>query len=528
MGATVIAAGVVAAPSVGAFPNATPRYEPSPVEWTQCTNQDLIDAGAECAKVKVPLDYSNPGGEKIDIAISRVKHTSSSDAYQGVVLGNPGGPGGSGLDMSLIGSRIPSGVGAYYDWIGFDPRGVGDSGPTLSCGPDQGIKYDQPDLVPRSDITEQALKDKASGHADACGKNSGELLKHIKTTDAAEDMESIRLALGVEQINYFGYSYGTYLGPVYSTMFPGKVKRMILDGNVDPQTAWYRSNHDQAKAAGRTLGKFFEWIAKYDRVYHLGATGTEVETRWFGERDRLDRAAAGGRIGSVEWTELFYSAVPGQGEWDRIATAFSGWVNNGQWEALQKLYDETQAPKTSGDVVLEAVLCTDAPYPDDWAQWSADAWKGHAQEPFYAWPSTWGALPCNYWTAGALEKPVQVDGENAPPTLLIHEQFDGATPYEDGLALRKLLTKSSLIGLPGGTTHSNSLSGNTCVDNAIASFFADITTLPTRKPGDQADMECEPASQPVPKALGGPRSGLKMSQRPAGLENTLKAPFRTR
>jgi pimeloyl-ACP methyl ester carboxylesterase len=66
----------------------------------------------------------------------------------------------------------------------------------------------------------------------------------MKTTDSARDMESIRKALGARQINYYGFSYGTYLAQVYSTLFPSRVRRMVLDSNVDPRKVWYQANLD--------------------------------------------------------------------------------------------------------------------------------------------------------------------------------------------------------------------------------------------------------------------------------------------
>ena len=106
------------------------------ITWGPCTSQTLIGAGAECGMLSVPLDYSRPSGEKIQLAVSRVRHTVPDDEYQGIVLVNPGGPGGSGLVYSVLGQFVPDDAGASYDWIGFDPRGVGASVPALSCDPD--------------------------------------------------------------------------------------------------------------------------------------------------------------------------------------------------------------------------------------------------------------------------------------------------------------------------------------------------------------------------------------------------------
>src|SRR5690242_7332602 len=109
----------------------TPGYTPPPISWGTCANATLKARGAECGFVVVPLDYAHPGGTKIKIAVSRVKHKTAN--YQGVMLVNPGGPGGSGLIYSVLQPAIPNNVGLDYDWIGFDPRGVGSSEPSLAC-----------------------------------------------------------------------------------------------------------------------------------------------------------------------------------------------------------------------------------------------------------------------------------------------------------------------------------------------------------------------------------------------------------
>ena len=179
-------------------------------------------------ELRVPLDYNRPGGAKITLAVSRVLHTSSDADYQGVMLVNPGGPGGAGLGLAVLGQFVPNNAGAAYDWIGFDPRGVGASTPSLSCIPDY-FGYNRPYYVPVTRVPERTWLERSESYADACQRDAAALLPHMKTTDSARDMESIRTALGARRINYYGFSYGTYLAQVYSTLFPLRVRRMVLD-----------------------------------------------------------------------------------------------------------------------------------------------------------------------------------------------------------------------------------------------------------------------------------------------------------
>src|SRR5581483_8033515 len=72
------------------------------INWGPCSEADLQAAGAQCGYLSVPLNYSDPSGPQIQLAVSRILHTSSAKNYQGVLITNPGGPGGPGLDLNTF------------------------------------------------------------------------------------------------------------------------------------------------------------------------------------------------------------------------------------------------------------------------------------------------------------------------------------------------------------------------------------------------------------------------------------------
>ena len=127
----------------------------------------------------------------------------------------------------------------------------------------------------------------------------------MTTADSAKDMDSIRQALGQPQINYYGYSYGTYLGQVYGTLFPSHVRRMILDSNVDPRGVWYQDNLDQDVAFNRNINIWFGWLAQYNSIYHLGATEQAVARTFYSTEAQLAFHPAGGVVGADEWVDAF-------------------------------------------------------------------------------------------------------------------------------------------------------------------------------------------------------------------------------
>ena len=140
----MIMVGLATVPAaVSATTHARPKGQA--IQWGDCSDPNLKAAHAQCALLPVPLDYSNPTGPKIKIAISIVRHTTAQS--QGPMLVNPGGPGGSGLVYAILGRFVPNGAGSAYDWIGFDPRGVGSSQPSISCIPDY-FGGNRPQYVP--------------------------------------------------------------------------------------------------------------------------------------------------------------------------------------------------------------------------------------------------------------------------------------------------------------------------------------------------------------------------------------------
>jgi pimeloyl-ACP methyl ester carboxylesterase len=455
----------------------------------------------------VPLDYSNPGGAKIQLAVSRIKHTSSH--YQGIILTNPGGPGGSGLNLNvpLIETLKQEGFNAAaddYDWIGFDPRGVGSSVPAISCIPDY-FGPNRPNYIPRTKALLSFWLSNSKSYAQACesgGAAQAKLLRHMTTVDTAKDMDSIRKALGQKKITYYGFSYGTYIGQVYSTLFPSHVRRLIMDSNVDPRRVWYQANLDQDIAFNRNAKIWFAWIAKYDSVYHLGTTERAVKHLFYATERELGKHPAGGQVGPDEWADIFLYAGYFQQLWLTLGQAFADWVNNHDTAAANQLVSLYQSLDAVGDdngfAVYLGVECTDAHWPHRWSTWSRDNWRIYREAPFATWLNAWFNAPCIYWPAPS-SHPVKINGSHIKSALLIDETLDAATPFTGSLEVRKLFPHSVLLAEPGGTSHADSLFGNLCVDGTIAAYLAS-GKLPRRNPDAPWDKTCAPLPVPVPTA----------------------------
>jgi pimeloyl-ACP methyl ester carboxylesterase len=456
----------------------------------------------------VPLDYDNPAGQQIQIAVSRILHTSSTGNYQGVILSNPGGPGQSGLNLPAFLIPALTGEGytaaaADYDWIGFDPRGVGSSSPAISCDPNY-FSADRPSYNPSTAALTNFWLNKAQSYAQACDNASPQqwaLVRHMTTRDMAMDMDRIRQALGQTQITYYGVSAGTYLGQVYSTMFPTHVRRLIMDSSENPTRVGYDVvGLDQDRPFERNLNMFFAWVARYDSVYHLGRTESAVEKLFLLTKARLARKPAGGVVGPDEWTDIFVIAGYTNLVWTGRAQMFSDWVHKHDTATAKELVMFYQGDDSPGNdntlAVFLSVECTDSPWPLNWGRWKRDISAVSKAAPITAWANAWFTAPCIFWPvhSRALFK---VNGSGVASALLIDETLDAATPYSGSLIVRSLFPNSVLLAEPGGIGHAESLSGNKCVDGAIAAYLT-TGALPRRQPGPGPDMTCAPFPPPTP------------------------------
>ncbi|HEY0239821.1 MAG TPA: alpha/beta hydrolase [Friedmanniella sp.] len=516
--ATLLASGALLTPSATATPvvaaapttaaTAAASFTPAAPKWSACTSDSLKQAKAQCGFVTVPLDYAKPTGTKIKIAVSRIVHTTKK--YQGVMLVNPGGPGGSGLGLATLKSYVPGGGGDTYDWIGFDPRGVGASEPAVSCDKKY-FGYDRPRYVPSSPAISDAWFTKADAYTKACAARNGPILDHLTTVDSANDLESIRKALGRKQINYYGFSYGTYLGQVYGTLYPTHLRRAVFDGTVDPRRVWYGANLDQDTAFDANIHRWFRWLARYDGVYHLGKTEAAVSKVFYRTEEKLyddPVTAKGGRLGGSEWVDSFLYAGYYQFTWPDLGKTFSDFVRHDDVGALEGAYlDANGYGDDNGYAVYLGVQCTDTAWPKSWSTWKHDNWDTFADAPFETWANAWYNEPCRSWP-GRVHRPVTIDGSQVKSLLMVNETLDAATPYAGSLEVRKRFPHARLIAEPGGTSHANSLAGDACVDDRIAAYLRS-GTVPGRRSGQRADVTCAPLPKPDPTAATSAKSAAR-------------------
>ena len=196
------------------------------IDWHRC-------GSLSCGTVTVPIDYEDPSQGTLDIAVNKADAQGRNPI--GVLFVNPGGPGASGVDFvaESVAAYFPPELLDRFDIVGWDPRGVGESEPTIECGDDGELFDELADLRgPQYSAQEIELGEEA---VELCADSMGAAAGALDSYHVAMDMDVIREALGYDQISYLGFSYGSTLGVWYATLFPDRVRAMVLDGADNPQ-----------------------------------------------------------------------------------------------------------------------------------------------------------------------------------------------------------------------------------------------------------------------------------------------------
>jgi pimeloyl-ACP methyl ester carboxylesterase len=435
-------------------------------------------SGVRCARLRVPLDYARPGSRSVTLALTEVPATAPRSQRQGILLVNPGGPGASGLPWaSYVAQGLNRSVASRYDIVGFDTRGVGASSPSLHC--DQGFfAHARPNYIPASAAAERVLIGRARTYAADCQKRYGWLLPYLTTANIARDMDRIRAALGQAKLSYLGYSYGTYIGQVYATLFPARVRRMVLDSTVDPTGVWYADNIAQDYAFQGRMRAFYAWTARYDRVYHLGATSAQVSRSWYVARARLAAhqipQRRGPGIGPDEFDDTYGMGAYDNGWWPELAAAAASYLHAGSTAQLVSLFDQIGTQNENEFAVYNAVECADVAWPRNWARWNADARKVYRTAPFEAWDNTWFNAACAFWPFRGPARPMRIGARGLPGILMLQGTLDAATPYAGAQNAHKSLPTAKMVVVLGGGNHGQSLAipPNSCVDGYLNRYLA--------------------------------------------------------
>ncbi|GAA2795415.1 alpha/beta hydrolase [Crossiella cryophila] len=472
-GLTLLPATAAATPSTGGT-----RFHQQQPAWQQCTPHPDYPGiqweRMECATVQVPLDYREPGADTLDIQVTRIKAKEPA-VRRGVLLLNPGGPGGLGSSMPV--AVADNRIARHFDLIGFDPRGVGRS-TRLQCEGQDPIDQNRPADEEFPKIAAEARELEAG-----CQRAGGRMRPHISTANTARDMDVIRAVLGEKKINYLGYSYGTYLGAVYGSLFPQRLNRSVLDSAMHPDWLYRETWKHQSIAAGENVEVWSRWLAERDRTFRLGATPAAV-------RRTLDEV---GRKLAVKPVDLL-DPPPGMPQlhsverslFDSILT----WSNDRpMWQKLglvvgrlRELTGSKPDPDTSAALGLLArraipetmpgayyALNCEADWPSDLNTYYRDMKVFRDKHPYGSGAMAAAPKPCTFRGFTPPEKPVALNRNGYPTGLVIQAEGDIATHYAGGPAMARRL-RDHLISVPDDGSHG--LYGhNTCVTAKVDEYL---------------------------------------------------------
>ena len=428
----------------------------------------------ESTTVTVPLDYDRPTAGTITLAV--VRHRVSNPSQRiGTLFLNPGGPGASGVDMLSRADRLlPPGIADRFDLVSWDPRGVGLSR-GLTC-PDRATIARAEALDPDPE-TKAAIAAYAAVFGDVaaqCQAASGDLLPYLSEANTARDMDAIRAAMDETTISYYGWSYGTYLGYLYATMFPTRLRAAVLDGPVDPTLDLQGRDDGQARGFEAAFDQVMALCASATACpFYNGGKPAKAYAELMARLDRQPVAAGTGKLGRGEALTgviTFLYADDPQPLMQALADAQRG---NGETLLATAHFYYEQVGLGS----YLATSCLDAAHlPTPGAIESAFAKTRVAAPEFAAYVVLADAYGCLAWPVEASPVTVGAPPAGLPPILILASRYDPATPpfmaqpLADALGTGVVLMRDGL-----GHTTGGSMLANPCLSDAAAAYLTRLT-----------------------------------------------------
>ncbi len=465
---TSSAAATTADPALADFYGQSVSWEPCPADGKEY----------DCAEILVPMDYDNPDRETILIALTRY---SSAGPNAPAMLLNPGGPGGSGTDMVtwmpfLFSQRVLE----QYNLIGFDPRGVQTSA-AVECLPDAdldtmlGTDWDlnTPEQVAAYEANVRELAAK-------CQAATGPLLEFVDTDSAARDMDIIReVTTGRPELNFFGFSYGTFLGAVYAGMFPERVGRFVLDAALDPALSMEQLAMGQAMGFDRAVRSYMDDCLTTSECWHQGTAAeglgkitalieqAKAQPLPTGDPNRpLTKSYALSGV-LVALYSVFY--------WGKLTESLDQAINHGDGTGLLELADIGNSRNPDGtfdgnaNEAFMPITCLDYPVNGTLTDWQAAAAAMAEQYPVFGDALAYSELTCSNWPYASkrVREPIAATGSN--PILVVGTTRDPATPYEWAQSLAEQLDNAGLLTWDGDghAAYGNSACINSEVDEYL-------------------------------------------------------------
>ncbi len=482
----------VIAPAAGAQKGATPPT----LDWQPCGTA----ANVTCATATVPLDYGKPQGQTIKLHLA--KSAAIDQAHKiGSLFINFGGPGGTAADrFEARGQAYRPGLNQRFDIIAMDPRGVGQSSPAIDCKANQktdGI-YSQPVTTP-DNLDVSALIAKDQRYIKRCIDLNDGILAHVSTANVARDIDLLRQSLGEQKITYFGYSYGTFLGSTYASMFPTHYRAMVLDGPVDANAYINDPMRDlSAQTSGfeRALGRFMQaCAADHAACRGFPAVGNDPLDSYDALIEKVNAnpmPVGSDTLDGDDVTTGTAAALYSKANWPVLAQALAD-AQNGDGSLMKALSDSFYGD--NGDGTFDpggdryfTIGATEQQYPRDVRTYLSAGQRSWDQHEHFWWNNGYAELNYGLYPvhdSDAFDGPFKVPDSSVTP-LVVGTTYDPATPYRGAKNLVRTLGNARLLTMRGDGHTAYSPGNSACISAAVESYVNDVT-LPA--PGTQCRQD---------------------------------------
>ena len=455
-------------------------------ERTQC--QFAIPAGqsVDCGYLTVLERHDIPGSQPIRLHVAIFRTQSENPAPDPVVY-LEGGPGGSALEAAAytFNQRLAPFL-ADRDVIILDQRGVGYSEPALDCPEVVELGYEMldEDLSP-----EEALAQTTDAICDCHDRlvSEGVNLRAYNSAESAADLNDLRVAMGYEEWNLFGTSYGTRLALTAMRDYPEGIRSVILDSTYPPQVSLYE---EFLANADRAFTVFFEGCAAdptcsedypdletvfHQLVDHLNASPVAFEVRHALSGETYDVLFDGDALLGFVFQSLYATEIipvlpkvildVNEGNLEMLAVLLGSYIAQTEFVSLGMQYSvqcgEEVHFSAPGDFAAAA-----AAYPELQGLLGSDPTLG---ESLFTICEIWG---------GEEADPIENELVSSDmPTLVLAGEYDPITPPAWGELAADTLDNSFYYEFRG-VGHGASLSGEECPLSVALAFLDDPTTEP--------------------------------------------------
>jgi pimeloyl-ACP methyl ester carboxylesterase len=450
------------------------------LQWSE------FSEGVETAVLEVPVDYENPDGPTFELFVAR-RLADDQENKIGSLLVNPGGPGFGGSDFAMFADQIyGEELRERFDIVGWDPRGTGQSEPAIDCIDDYDHYFSGTDITPDDAAEKQEIVDLAEEFAGNCVENNADFFEYVGTNNSARDIDSIRQALGEEQISYFGFSYGSELGATWATLFPETVRAAVLDGAADPNADLVEGGLQQAAGFEGTLTTYLAQCSD-DPTCEFHNDG-DAEGAFDALMLELDEQPIPSEVGRPDVTrgvalQAVAQAMYSQSFWDQLSEGLAD-AQGGDGAGLLALYDsyyQRQSDGTWGNELeaFQTIVCMDDPERLSVEEDDATAPQFIEAAPRYM-PHTTGTYFCTFYPPSG-DPRTEITGAGAGPIVVIGTTGDPATPLSSTRAMADTLEDGRLVVVDADQHTGYSV--NDCVDDVVHRFLVDLEA-----PAD--DTEC--------------------------------------